>query len=170
MVKEAITSVTSFCYSLCIVPVSRSEHFLFNLLEFRFFKDSEQGVALPIGGFRLLSPVITLPYILAAEVIFFRATRYFVKLGNDVVGVVVFRDKPDSLLVTSLGVAKQYRRLGIATFILNYAERVATLLGKEWLKLTVLKTNTPAQRLYAKFGFEWEMTRRQSFILKKKTA
>jgi ribosomal protein S18 acetylase RimI-like enzyme len=40
-------------------------------------------------------------------------------------------------------------------------------LGKEWLELTVLKGNSPAQRLYVKFGFSAMKERRWSFIMKK---
>jgi ribosomal protein S18 acetylase RimI-like enzyme len=140
----------------------------FNLLEFRFFRDSERGVALPFGNLGFFSIFAVTPYILVAELIFFRAKRYFVRLGENVVGIVVFREKPDSLLVSSLGVAKEYRRLGIATSILYYAERVARQLGKEWLELTVLKGNTPAQRLYVKFGFVAVKERKWSFIMRRK--
>jgi len=153
---------------LWIAPVRRSEHFLFNLLEFRFFRDSERGVALPFGGLRFLSRFVWVPYVLAAEVIFFRTQRFFLKVKENVVGLVVFREESDRLFIVSLSVAKEYRRLGIATYFLCCAERLAARLGKGWLELSVLKGNVPAQRLYAKFGFRWKMTGRGSFILRKK--
>jgi ribosomal protein S18 acetylase RimI-like enzyme len=112
---------------------------------------------------------VIIPYVLVAELIFFRGKRYLVRSGKNVVGSVVFHERSDSLLVASLGVAKEYRRLGTATFILGYAERVATSLGKEWLELTVLKANVPAQRLYVKLGFRLWRVRKRSFILRKKT-
>ena len=108
-----------------------------------------------------------MPYILSMELILFKARRYFVMLGKNVVGVVAFHEKPDSLLVASLGVAKEYRRLGVATYVLRYAEKLAVRLGKEWLELTVLKRNTPARRLYVKSGFSEVKERRWSFIMKK---
>jgi ribosomal protein S18 acetylase RimI-like enzyme len=88
-------------------------------------------------------------------------------LGKNVIGVVVFREKPGSLLVASLGVAKEYRRLGVATYVLRRAEKLAIQLGKQWLELTVLKGNTPAQRLYVKSGFSAVKEKRMSFIMKK---
>jgi ribosomal protein S18 acetylase RimI-like enzyme len=167
---EALSSMKSLHRSLRITPVKRSQHFFFNMIEFRFFKDSEQGVALPFGNSGFLTRLVAVPYVLAAEVIFFRARRYFVKLGESVVGVVVFREEPDNLLIGSLGVAKEYRRLGVATFVLRCAEQSAARLGKEWLELSVLKRNVPARRLYAEFGFRWRMTRKWSLILRKKVA
>lgn len=152
---------------LSIAPAGRSEHFSFNLLEFRFFKNSEEGVALPFGNHWFLSILAVVPYILSMELMFFRAKRYFVTLGKNVVGVVVFREKPGSLLVASLGVAKEYRRLGVATYVLRRAEKLAVQLGKQWLELTVLKGNTPAQRLYLKSGFSAVKEKRMSFIMKK---
>jgi ribosomal protein S18 acetylase RimI-like enzyme len=109
-----------------------------------------------------------MPYILISQLILFRARRYFVKLKGNVVGVVVFHEEPDNLFIASLGVAKEYRRVGVATCILRYAESMAARLGKERLELGVLKRNTPAQRLYMKFGFSAVMERRWSFILRKR--
>jgi ribosomal protein S18 acetylase RimI-like enzyme len=152
---------------LSIAPAGRTEHLSFNLLEFRFFKNSEEGVALPFGDHWFLSILTVVPYILSMELIFFRAKRYFVTLGENVIGVVVFREKPGSLLVASLGVAKEYRRLGVATYVLRRAEKLAIQLGKQWLELTVLKGNTPAQRLYVKSGFSAVKEKRMSFIMKK---
>jgi ribosomal protein S18 acetylase RimI-like enzyme len=154
--------------SLRIVPVRRVEHFYFNLLEFRFFRDSEGGVALPFGDLRFLAHLVIIPYIAAAEVIFFRTKRYFVKFGENIVGVVAFRQESDGLFIASLGVAEEYRRLGVATFALHYAGRLAAELGKKWLRLSVLKMNTPAQRLYARLGFSLTMKTRWSLILKKR--
>jgi ribosomal protein S18 acetylase RimI-like enzyme len=153
--------------SLWIAPVRRVDHFYFNLLEFRFFRDSEGGVALPFGDLRFLAHLVIIPYIAAAEVIFFRAKRYFVKFGENVVGVVAFRQESDSLFIASLGVAEEYRRLGVATFTLHYAGRLAAELGKKWLRLSVVKMNSPAQRLYVKLGFTVMKERRWSFILRK---
>jgi ribosomal protein S18 acetylase RimI-like enzyme len=164
--RKKLSSINGFHRSLRIVPVRRSEHFFFNLLEFRFFRDSEQGAAMPFGDHQFLYSLATVPYILVAELIFFRAKRYFIRLGKTVAGVVAFHEEPDSLFIGSLGVAKEYRRFGIATYILRRAERLAVRLDKGWLELSVLKGNAPAQRLYVKLGFFAVKERRWSFIMR----
>jgi ribosomal protein S18 acetylase RimI-like enzyme len=155
---------------LRIAPVRKSEHLLFNLFEFRFFRDSERGVALPFGSLRFLSLSILVSYVLEAELIFFRTHRFFVKARENVVSLVALREESNSLFIASIGVAKEYRRLGVATIALRYTERLAARLGKEWLELSVLKGNVPAQRLYAKIGFTRKKVGRWSFILRKKVA
>lgn len=157
-----------FVRLLQIAPVRRTEHLLFNLLEFRFFRNSERGVALPFGGLRFLFRFAWAPYVLAAEVIFFRTHQFFFKVRENVVGLVALREESDCLFIVSLGVAKEFRRLGVATLALRYAERLAARLGREWLELSVLKKNVPAQRLYAKVGFTLKKVGRWSFILKKR--
>jgi GNAT superfamily N-acetyltransferase len=58
-----------------------------------------------------------------------------------------------SLLVASLGVRKQYRRLGIGAFILQQIENTARHMHKKRLEVDVLRKNVPARRLYTKSGF-----------------
>jgi ribosomal protein S18 acetylase RimI-like enzyme len=154
--------------SLQIKPVGRFEHFSFNLYEFNFFKKSEWRSALPFRSPRLLDPFVALAYVLLAEVTFFRKKRYFVKLNEHVAGVLVLQEKLDSLSISSLAVAPETRRRGIATYILSYAERLSKGLGKEWLELSVLKKNTPALRLYNEFEFVKKEEKKWSFILSKK--
>jgi len=52
--------------------------------------------------------------------------------------------------------------------MLRFAEERARKEYKKWLELTVIKTNTPAQRLYAKLGFSFKKERKYSFVLKKR--
>lgn len=151
-----------------VVPVKRIWHLYFNLLEFRIFSDSQEGVAFPFGKPRLLYQLLIIPYALIAEIIFLEAKRYFIKAGRGVVGLAVFHEKQDSLFISSLGVAKEYRRLGIATYILECAETMAGRLGKKWLELSVLKRNTPAQRLYIKRGFSVSKKRKWSISMRKR--
>jgi len=66
--------------------VRRLEHLSLNLYEFRFFSSSEQGTAMPFANFRL-APLVAVPYVLAAEVIFFRNRRFFVKLRDRIVAL-----------------------------------------------------------------------------------
>jgi ribosomal protein S18 acetylase RimI-like enzyme len=154
---------------LQIKSAKRFRHLHFNLLSFHFFKNSEGGNLLFFGSPQLLSPLTVIPYILAMEVILFRGKRYFVKLKEQVVGMFVIREKPEALYINSLAVAPEYRRLGIATYILNYANNLANQLDKKWLELSVLKVNIPALRLYMKVGFNEKIEKKLSLILKKKS-
>ncbi len=149
------------------MPVRRSEHLLFNFYDFRFFNSSQNGNALAFGKSRLLASLVAVPYILACEPIFLRKRRYFVKLKNRVVGVLILHEKPDALYISSLAVAPEYRRRGVAKHILNFSTRIANKQGKRWLELTVLKKNIPARRLYEKSGFVKKGEKRFSLVLRK---
>jgi GNAT superfamily N-acetyltransferase len=153
---------------LRIEPVRRLEHLSLNLCEFRFFNSNKQGTAMPFGNSRFLPLLIPVPYILACEVISFRNQRFFVKLRNRVVGLLILNEKPDALRISSLAVAPEFRRLGIASYILSYAERIAEMLDKEFLELSVLKKNLPSRTLYRNSGFSQKEERKRSFILVRK--
>jgi len=152
---------------LQVKPVRRLEHLSFNLISFRFFRNSEDGNRLSLGSLLLLSPLTVIPYILATEVMLFRRKRYFVKLKEQVVGILVLRDKSNALYISSLAVAPEYRRLGIAVYMLNYVDQVAKRLDKKWLELSVFKGNNAALRLYEKDGFTKKKEGRWSFILRR---
>lgn len=161
--------MTIISHRLKIVPARKLEHLTFNLCNFNFFRKSEHGKAmLFFGNSRQLAMLIAVPYILGCELAFFREERYFVKLKKQIVGVFVLREKSDALYVGSLGVAPEYRKHGIATFILSHCTQVAKGLGKKWLELTVLKTNIPARQLYERFGFSDKKERKWSFVMRKR--
>jgi ribosomal protein S18 acetylase RimI-like enzyme len=148
--------------------MKKREHFYFSLLTFLFFKNSERRRALFFGHSRIVSWLVTIPYILAMEIAFLRRRRYFVKLNSQIVGMCILSENSDSLHISGLAVVPEYRNLGIATFILDFASRVAERLNKKWLELDVLRTNTPALKLYEKYGFTMKTKRRWRFIMKKK--
>ncbi len=147
--------------------VRKTEHLYFNLLNFLFFKKGEQGQALFFGSPKLLSHLAAVPYILALEIVFFRKKRYFVRLGEHIAGMFVLREKSEALHISSLAVAPKYRRFGVATYILYYANKLARRLSKEWLELGVSKANAPALRLYKKFGFAKKEERKWSLVLRR---
>jgi ribosomal protein S18 acetylase RimI-like enzyme len=150
------------------VSARKLEHLSFNLYNFNFFRKSERGKAiLFFGNSRLLAPLIAVPYVLGSDLAFFRKERYFVKLKEQVVGIFVLREKCDALYVSSLAVEPEYRRYGIATYILMHCAELASGLGKKWLELTVLKRNSTARRLYEKSGFVKKEERKWSLVLKK---
>lgn len=153
---------------LRVDPVRRSEHLAFGLCNFNFFRNSERGNVLFFGSPRVLAPLVVLPYVLALEIVMFRKKRFFVRLEKYVVGMFVVREKSEALYVSSLAVAPEARKCGVATYILTYCERLARILGKDRLELLVLKTNTPAQRLYRKFRFSQKEERKWGFVLSKK--
>jgi ribosomal protein S18 acetylase RimI-like enzyme len=161
--------VTIISQRLKIVPARRLEHLTFNLCNFNFFRKSERGKAmLFFGNSGKLAMLIAVPYILGCELVFFREERYFVKLKQQIVGVFVLRGETDALYVGSLGVAPEYRKHGVATFILSRCTQLAKRLGKKWLELTVLKTNVPARQLYERFGFMDKEERKWSFVMRKR--
>jgi len=152
---------------LQVKPVRKTEHFSFNLLNFCFFKSRRASNLLFFGKPRLLSPLAVVPYILAMEFIFYRRKRYFVKCKEYIVGIFILREKPEALYISSLAVAPECRGFGIATYILNYANKVAAELNKNWLELSVSKVNALALRLYKKYGFVKKEEKTWSFILRK---
>jgi len=137
------------------------------MLNFLYFKDSKGIHPLIAKSFRLFSPVMIVPYVLGAEVAYFRRRRYFVNLGKQTVGIFALHEEPGALYISSLAVAPEYRRLGIARRMLLLSTRLARQLEKTQLELSVLKTNAPALQLYREFGFTVKEERRWSFILTK---
>jgi GNAT superfamily N-acetyltransferase len=150
-------------------PVDSGDLLKFDFQEFRFFWNSENGGAIFFGNPQLLKPLIAIPYMLLAE--FYntgRRKRYFVKLRDQVAAIFALRAKDDSLIVSALAVSPDYRRLGIGLFILERAEKLCKQMKIKWLQLSVLKSNTPAQRLYQKFGFKIYAEGRISLKLRKR--
>lgn len=118
------------CSSRRFKPISNREHLFFNLLEFRFFSQGETGSLLFFGSTRALHPLAVIPYILIAEIIFFREWRYFVKLEEHVVVVLGVREEAEILFVNSLVVSPESRKPGIATCILVCVEKLAKKLDE----------------------------------------
>lgn len=72
-------------------------------------------------------------------------------VGGDASGVPPqIRELPE---VSSLFVTKSYRRKGIATQLLDVAERMAFAHGYDEIGLCVAETNLGAQRLYTRRGY-----------------
>ncbi len=147
--------------------VESSEHVLFNLTEFLLFKDSERGLAFPFGAPNVFATLFVIPYTLMAEIIFFRSCRYFIMIENEIAGVLAITSEEDGIYISTIGIERNYRRHGIAGFVLDRVERLASQRGKRRLELSVLKRNTPAQRLYAELGFSKKSETAWSLILQK---
>ena len=153
---------------LKIEPVSSFQHPLFNLLEFRFFAASERGKALVFGNPPLLMLSFIIPYILVGEIAHFRGKRFFVRLGKRIVGILVLNARHKAIVIGSLAVSPLCRRFGVGWSMLGWIEGMCRRMNEEWLELSVLKGNIPAQRLYHRFGFRKAAERRWSLILRKR--
>ena len=148
-----------------IRPVRTREHFLFNLLNFLYFRRADGVRFMMEGG--PFGIIVVVPYVALSELYFFKEWRYFIILEHRVVGVIALRDDINTVYISSLAVSPDYRRIGIATFALNHAAAIACKLSKEALELAVLKKNAPALRLYERHGYRVEEQKRRSFILRK---
>lgn len=155
---------------LQVKPVKGFQHVSFDMFSFHFFRKSEEKHHLSFGSILLLSSLTVIPYILATEIILFRKQRYFIKLKRRVVGILALHETTEALYISSLAVSSEYRRLRIATYILNYVLQVAKRLNKKYLELSVFKTNIPALRLYKKNGFVKKKEKKFSLILRKEIA
>jgi ribosomal protein S18 acetylase RimI-like enzyme len=159
----------SIFQSLQVKAVGRLEHIRFNLLHFYFFRGAK-GENLLFRSLYVFSWLTVAPYVLAWEMHahIFRKKRFFVIIEKQVAGVLAVQEKPEVLHITDLAVAHQFRRHGVATYIIHYANKQAMLLDKKWLELSVLKKNVPALRFYRKVGFFEKVEQKQSFIMIRK--
>jgi ribosomal protein S18 acetylase RimI-like enzyme len=156
-------SVSKLCVE--IRPVKIREHFLFNFLNFLYFRRADGVRFLMEGG--PFAVFFVIPYVALSEVYFFRQWRFFIVLEHRVVGVVALSEEERTLYISSLAVSPDCRRIGLATYALNHAATMAKKFCKEALELAVLKKNTPAVRLYERHGYRVEEEKRRSFILRK---
>jgi ribosomal protein S18 acetylase RimI-like enzyme len=142
------------------------QHFLFNWLNFLYFqqKGYQNGFSIENSPIALF---IVIPYVVFSEAYFLRQTRYFVTFAHEIVGVVAFQQRAESLYVSNLAVSPSHRRLGVATYAVNYAARVARKLRKDSLELSVNKRNLPALRLYMKSGFKLKEESRRSYVMRR---
>ena len=168
--KKEIGSEPDICRRLQFEAVRGIKRLQFLLLEYRFFKDSEEGSALLLSLPWLLSPLSLMFHIVKTRALaLLRLPCYFVKLETKIVGLWAIQEHHETLLVASLGVAKEYRRLGIGTCMLGYIETIAKHMGKRWLEVLVLKKNIPAQQLYTKYGFTLIRSERTLCRMRKET-
>ncbi len=64
-----------------------------------------------------------------------------------------------------MGVAKEFRGIGVGRVLVDYAVKWAKRKGVEKIVLSVFSTNRKAIRLYEKFGFEHEGARKRQFVI-----
>ena len=152
--KKEIGAEPDIFAKLHVEPVRGIKRFRFILLEYYCFRDSEESGDLPRGLPWFPSPLALMVHIVKTRALALLGFPcYFVKLEKEIVGLFAIQEQRESLLVASLGIAKQYRRRGIGTCILGYIETIAERMGKRWLEVDAWRKNIPAQRLYTKYGF-----------------
>jgi hypothetical protein len=167
--KEKIRIAPGICGKLQFESARGIGRLQFLLLEYSFFKTSEGGSALPVNMPWFLCPVSLVLHIVQSHaLVLMRLPCYYVKLRMKTIGLWAIQELSESLLVASLGVAKEYRRLGIGTCILGHVERIAKHSGKKWLEVDVLNKNVAAKRFYAKYGFTFIDSERSRKILRGK--
>jgi len=159
-------SVTNTVTQLQIRSIRTREHLLFNFLNFLYFRKNDCNNCFLIENHPLFM-FIVIPYIVISEVYFFRQRRYFITQKQQIVGLFALREKPEAVYIVNLAVSPFHRKLGVATQALNYSAKIAQLLHKGDLELSVLKANSPALRLYLKYGFTKKKEKRRLVILKK---
>lgn len=152
--RAEIDAGRDICGELRFEAAKRLGRLQFVLLEYLLLKDSEEGGALPLALPWFLSLLsLTLHVVKSRALSLLRLPCYFVRLGKEVIGLLAIQDRNERLIVASLGVAKRYRRLGMGTCILGYAEAVARRMGKKMLEVDVYGKNIPALGLYTRYGF-----------------
>jgi ribosomal protein S18 acetylase RimI-like enzyme len=151
--------------------ISLHEHMLLNTRNFNFFRKSDSGKAIMLfGNSKLFIWLIAIPYVISSELVFFRTIRYYATFNNQIAGILIVHEEPETVYINDLAVAPSYRRHGIATAMIEYCVTITKRMRKNWLELSVLKANTPARKLYEKSGFVQKEDRRWSLILRKKIA
>jgi GNAT superfamily N-acetyltransferase len=166
--KKEVEADSDIYGKLKLEAVSGLRRLQFLLLEYRFFQDSEEAGALPLNLPRILTPLsLTLHVVKSRALTLLRLPCFFLRLDTRVVGLWAIQERQEGLVVASLGVAREYRRLGIGTCILRYVEAIARRLGKRWLETLVLTRNIPAQRIYSKYGFTFVQKGRTHCIMRK---
>jgi len=147
--------------------VKKRDHLYFNLLSYLYFRKSDWRSSLLITRPEQFTLITIIPYLLFNEIYLLRARRYFVILKGQIAGTIAIRERNETLYVSSLAVSPCCRRLKIGTHILDFTAEIGREMRKGWLELSVVKQNSPAYRLYRKYGFKIRQERRWSFIMRK---
>lgn len=79
---------------------------------------------------------------------------YIARLNNEVVGYIIFYIFRSEGHILNIAVAAEYRRHGVAKYLLASALEVVRKNAGEEVFLEVSVKNTAAQELYKQFGFE----------------
>jgi len=78
---------------------------------------------------------------------------YGAMVGNQQVGWLYLRGWHQVLYIETLTIHPDWRRKGVGTSLLQFAEEQARILSREWMALTATLANEPAVALYEKAGY-----------------
>lgn len=87
---------------------------------------------------------------------------YGAMVGNEQVGWLYLRGWHQVLYIETLTIHPDWRRKGVGTTLLEFAEEQARILGREWMALTAILANEQAVALYEKAGYQrghWRIMR-----------
>jgi len=165
--KKDIEAGPDICGKLQFKAAKGINRLQFLLLEYRLFRDSDEGSALPLTLPWPLSPLsLALHVVKTRALSLLKLPCYFVKLETKTVGLWAIQEDQERLLVASLGVSRKFRRLGIGTCILDCVEAIAKRMGKRWLEVDVLRKNVPAQQFYTKYGFTFVQGKKMRYVMR----
>jgi len=91
------------------------------------------------------------------------ATYLVAKIDEKIVGYVGVLFVMDECHILNIAVDSNYRRMGIATELVNELFRHCKEHQTRYVILEVRVTNIPAQKLYSKFGFKDEVLRKDYY-------
>lgn len=91
------------------------------------------------------------------------ATFLVAKIDEKVVGYIGMWFVMDECHIANIAVDKDYRRMGIATKLVNELFKLCKQHKTTYVMLEVRTTNIPAQKLYAKLGFKDEVLRKDYY-------
>ena len=102
--------------------------------------------------------------LLLLDICVYDGNHYFVmETDGKVIGFAGMNVVLDEAHVRKICIAPQYRGQGYAHKLLEHIQTRAVAEGAEWLTLEVRSSNTPAIRLYEKFGFITEGIRKKYY-------
>ena len=78
---------------------------------------------------------------------------YFIEYDNDIAGFTAIRREETSLFLSKLYVKNEYRKKGLASFVVNYLEERCEQDGLSYIWLTVNVNNHTAINAYKRKGF-----------------
>lgn len=92
------------------------------------------------------------------------ATYLVAKIENTIVGYIGLWFIMDECQIVTLAIHEDYRRLGIASLLLDKMLKECKKHGTTYISLDVRASNIAAQKLYTKYGFVEETIRKKYYL------